>query len=152
MSADKILVLDKGQVVAQGKHNELMENEPIYAEIYNSQILAYEQAHAAGHVDEDVQPADRQPATALEHGQQDRETTLVEDLKDVGPLAAGGGWLAVVDGVQRRLFIHRDGMLRGEPSFDELKLQNPQGLAIVNDALYVADGAGRRVAVFRLKP
>jgi ATP-binding cassette subfamily B multidrug efflux pump len=47
MSADKILVLDKGRVVAQGKHSELMENEPIYAEIYNSQILAYEQAHAA---------------------------------------------------------------------------------------------------------
>ncbi|HET6845956.1 MAG TPA: ABC transporter ATP-binding protein, partial [Anaerolineales bacterium] len=46
MSADKILVLDKGQVVAQGKHADLMENEPIYAEIYNSQILAYEQAHA----------------------------------------------------------------------------------------------------------
>ncbi len=46
MSADKILVLDKGQVVAQGKHAELMENEPIYAEIYNSQILAYEQEHA----------------------------------------------------------------------------------------------------------
>ena len=43
MSADKILVLDKGKVVAQGKHAELMENEPIYAEIYNSQILAYEQ-------------------------------------------------------------------------------------------------------------
>ena len=47
MSADKILVLDKGHVVAQGKHDDLMENEPIYAEIYNSQILAYEQAHAA---------------------------------------------------------------------------------------------------------
>ena len=46
MSADKILVLDKGEVVAQGKHAELMENEPIYAEIYNSQILAYEQEHA----------------------------------------------------------------------------------------------------------
>ena len=46
MSADKILVLDKGEVVAQGKHDELMENEPIYAEIYNSQILAYEQEHA----------------------------------------------------------------------------------------------------------
>lgn len=48
MSADKILVLDKGEVVAQGRHAELMENEPIYAEIYNSQILAYEQQH--GHV------------------------------------------------------------------------------------------------------
>jgi ATP-binding cassette subfamily B protein len=46
MSADKILVLDKGHVVAQGRHAELMENEPIYAEIYNSQILAYEQEHA----------------------------------------------------------------------------------------------------------
>jgi len=46
MSADKILVLDKGQVVAQGRHAELMESEPIYAEIYNSQILAYEQEHA----------------------------------------------------------------------------------------------------------
>ncbi len=46
MTADKILVLDKGEVVAQGKHADLMENEPIYAEIYNSQILAYEQEHA----------------------------------------------------------------------------------------------------------
>lgn len=46
MSADKILVLDRGEVVAQGKHAELMENEPIYAEIYNSQILAYEHEHA----------------------------------------------------------------------------------------------------------
>jgi ATP-binding cassette subfamily B protein len=46
MSADKILVLDRGRVVAQGKHADLMENEPLYAEIYNSQILAYEHEHA----------------------------------------------------------------------------------------------------------
>ncbi len=39
MTADKILVLDKGGIVAQGQHAELMENEPIYAEIYNSQLL-----------------------------------------------------------------------------------------------------------------
>ncbi|RPJ22154.1 MAG: ABC transporter ATP-binding protein [Chloroflexi bacterium] len=39
MNADKILVLDKGQVVAQGRHAQLMEDEPIYAEIYNSQLL-----------------------------------------------------------------------------------------------------------------
>jgi ATP-binding cassette subfamily B multidrug efflux pump len=42
MSADKILVLDRGEVVAQGTHARLMEDEPIYAEIYNSQILAFE--------------------------------------------------------------------------------------------------------------
>jgi ATP-binding cassette subfamily B multidrug efflux pump len=45
MTADKILVLDKGEVVAIGKHADLMENEPIYAEIYNSQILSYEAEH-----------------------------------------------------------------------------------------------------------
>ncbi|MDP1713144.1 MAG: ABC transporter ATP-binding protein [Anaerolineales bacterium] len=42
MNADKILVLDKGEVVAQGRHTQLMEEEPIYAEIYNSQILAHQ--------------------------------------------------------------------------------------------------------------
>lgn len=42
MTADKILVLDNGQVVAIGKHTDLMETEPIYAEIYNSQILSHE--------------------------------------------------------------------------------------------------------------
>ncbi len=39
MNADQILVLDKGQVVARGKHDELMEDSPIYAEIYNSQLV-----------------------------------------------------------------------------------------------------------------
>jgi ATP-binding cassette subfamily B protein len=39
MNADKIIVLDKGQVVAQGKHADLMEDSAIYAEIYNSQLL-----------------------------------------------------------------------------------------------------------------
>jgi ATP-binding cassette, subfamily B, multidrug efflux pump len=42
INADKILVLDKGKVVAEGKHQELMEDSPIYAEIYNSQILINE--------------------------------------------------------------------------------------------------------------
>lgn len=39
INADKILVLEKGEVVAQGRHAQLMEEEPIYAEIYNSQLL-----------------------------------------------------------------------------------------------------------------
>jgi ATP-binding cassette subfamily B protein len=39
MTADKILVLDKGGIAAQGSHADLMENEPIYAEIYNSQLM-----------------------------------------------------------------------------------------------------------------
>ena len=46
INADKIIVLDKGEIVAQGTHAELMEDSPIYAEIYNSQILAYEAEHA----------------------------------------------------------------------------------------------------------
>lgn len=40
VNADQILVLDKGAVVAQGQHEDLMEDSPIYAEIYNSQLMA----------------------------------------------------------------------------------------------------------------
>jgi ATP-binding cassette subfamily B protein len=39
MNADKIIVLDKGEIVEQGKHADLMEESAIYAEIYNSQLL-----------------------------------------------------------------------------------------------------------------
>lgn len=39
LNADQILVLDKGQVVARGTHEELLESSEIYAEIYNSQLI-----------------------------------------------------------------------------------------------------------------
>jgi ATP-binding cassette subfamily B protein len=39
LNADQILVLDKGQVVAHGIHEELMEESAIYAEIYHSQLV-----------------------------------------------------------------------------------------------------------------
>lgn len=39
INADQILVLDKGEIVEQGKHADLMEESAIYAEIYNSQLL-----------------------------------------------------------------------------------------------------------------
>lgn len=39
MNADQILVLDKGQIVAQGKHEELLETSEIYADIYCSQLI-----------------------------------------------------------------------------------------------------------------
>jgi ATP-binding cassette subfamily B multidrug efflux pump len=38
LTADQILVLDRGQVSAQGTHQELLESSPIYREIYRSQM------------------------------------------------------------------------------------------------------------------
>jgi ATP-binding cassette subfamily B multidrug efflux pump len=38
LNADKIVVLDRGQVAAQGTHAELMVSSPIYREIYESQL------------------------------------------------------------------------------------------------------------------
>ncbi len=38
LNADQIIVLDKGQIVATGVHEDLMENSPIYADIYHSQL------------------------------------------------------------------------------------------------------------------
>jgi ATP-binding cassette subfamily B protein len=38
LNADKILVLDDGQIVAQGTHRELLSSSPIYREIFTSQL------------------------------------------------------------------------------------------------------------------
>jgi ATP-binding cassette subfamily B multidrug efflux pump len=38
LKADQIVVLDKGRVVARGKHRELLASSPIYREIYESQL------------------------------------------------------------------------------------------------------------------
>jgi ATP-binding cassette subfamily B protein len=39
VNADLILVLDKGQIAARGTHEELIEQSPLYAEIYHSQLV-----------------------------------------------------------------------------------------------------------------
>lgn len=39
LNADQILVLDKGQIVARGKHADLLDSNPLYAEIYRSQLV-----------------------------------------------------------------------------------------------------------------
>lgn len=38
LSADKIVVLDRGRIAAMGNHRELMISSPIYREIYQSQL------------------------------------------------------------------------------------------------------------------
>ncbi len=38
LNADKIIVLEKGHIAAQGTHAELMRTSPIYQEIYDSQL------------------------------------------------------------------------------------------------------------------
>lgn len=53
VNADQILVLDKGEIVARGKHEELMEDSAIYAEIYHSQLVG----------DAEVAEADAQTVT-----------------------------------------------------------------------------------------
>ncbi len=39
LNADQIIVLDKGEIVARGTHEELLESSEIYAEIYTSQLI-----------------------------------------------------------------------------------------------------------------
>jgi ATP-binding cassette subfamily B protein len=46
--ADQILVLDKGRIAAHGTHDELIEDSPLYAEIFASQLVDDAAATAAG--------------------------------------------------------------------------------------------------------
>ena len=39
-NADRIVVFDDGKIVGIGNHEELLENNPIYREIYNSQVMS----------------------------------------------------------------------------------------------------------------
>ena len=38
LTADKIVVLDRGKIVAEGTHKELLKSSPVYREIYDSQL------------------------------------------------------------------------------------------------------------------
>ena len=37
-AADEIMVIDKGQLVEQGSHEELMQKDGLYSYLYNSQL------------------------------------------------------------------------------------------------------------------
>jgi ATP-binding cassette subfamily B protein len=38
VNADEIIVLDRGRVLARGKHRDLLEACPLYAELYGMQV------------------------------------------------------------------------------------------------------------------
>lgn len=56
LNADMILVLDKGRVVASGRHAELMESSPMYVDIYRSQLVE-DAAPSDGAVDDNCADA-----------------------------------------------------------------------------------------------
>ena len=39
ITADIIVVMDNGQIVAQGQHNELMKTCPLYQSLYETQLV-----------------------------------------------------------------------------------------------------------------
>jgi ATP-binding cassette subfamily B protein len=55
LNADRILVLDKGRIVAQGRHAELIESSEIYAEIYRSQLVEDTVGETNGREGEEMQ-------------------------------------------------------------------------------------------------
>lgn len=77
---------------------------------------------------------------------------IADDLGQVVAIAAGGGWLAVLDSRERLLKVWHKGVLLVDSEYAGLGLVDPRGLAIGQQMLYVADGASRRLLSFRLRP
>jgi ATP-binding cassette subfamily B protein len=42
-NADKILVMDNGEIVEQGTHDQLMQQKKVYFELYEKQLLEEEE-------------------------------------------------------------------------------------------------------------
>jgi ATP-binding cassette subfamily B protein len=72
LNADKIVVLDKGRIAAEGKHQDLMEDSEIYAEIYRSQLVEDPVASAAqddAGQDDAAQETQQAPALGVTEGE-----------------------------------------------------------------------------------
>ena len=54
LRADKIIVLDEGRVVAEGNHEQLMRESPVYQEIYASQLGSASLAGRAPRLDSEA--------------------------------------------------------------------------------------------------
>jgi ATP-binding cassette subfamily B protein len=57
-AADQILVLEGGKIVERGRHAELLANDGLYAELYNTQYAGAEDDGTDGAVNPSVQPGD----------------------------------------------------------------------------------------------
>jgi ATP-binding cassette subfamily B protein len=56
-NADLILVIDRGHLVAQGQHHELIRESGVYAEIYHRQLRHQEPAGATARLTQEVSPS-----------------------------------------------------------------------------------------------
>ena len=86
---------------------------------------------------------------ALAPGTRER-SVVASGFRQPSALAARDGWLVVLDKLERKLSVFYRGEARGSVGVETLGLFDPQGLALAGGMLYVADGAGRRVAIFRV--
>jgi hypothetical protein len=76
---------------------------------------------------------------------------VAENVGQAIALASGDGWLVVADAREREIRLWRERALLAEVPFTSLGLNDPRGMAIAQQTLYIADGAGRRVLTFRLR-
>ncbi len=92
-----------------------------------------------------------QCVVAIEMFASRKVTVVAEEVGHVIALAAGDGWLALLDGRERQLRLYRDGALLLDAPFSTLGLMAPSAMAIAGQMLYIADPVVRRILTFRMR-
>ena len=60
-NADRIVVLDRGEAVEQGSHQELLEKNGLYAQLVSAQLVGATNGHGAEHVEDGHEEAHEAP-------------------------------------------------------------------------------------------